>query len=106
MNAFIVIPISFIIGCALWFGWCAASAGRGVAARIIFGIIGGVLFVFIQGIIPMIFRDQVRRLCMEYSDPSVIVGIFIITAIIIFLSGLILRSIIKKPIEEGTEPVE
>jgi len=102
MNAFIIIPIGFIIACALWFGWCVASSGRGVAARIIFGLIGGVLFVLIQGIIPKIFRDQVLRLCMEYTDPYVIVGVFIITAIIIFFLGLILRSMIKKPTEGST----
>ena len=102
MNAFIVIPIGFIIASALWFGWCTANAGRGVAARIVFGIIGGVIFIFIQGIIPMIFRDQVRRLCMEYPDPNVIVGVFIISAIIVFFLGLILRSMIMKSVVEPT----
>ncbi len=102
MNAFIIIPIGFIIACALWFGWCVASAGRGVAARVIFGLIGGVLFVLIQGIIPKVFRDQVLRLCMEYSDPYVIVGIFIITAIIVFFLGFMLHLMIGKPPEGPT----
>ncbi len=102
MNAFTIIPIGFIIASALWFGWCMASAGRGVAARVVLGMIGGILFVFIQGIIPMIFRDQVRELCMEYPDPNVIVGIFIIAGIIVFFLGLILRSMMRKPAEEPT----
>ncbi|MBN2287114.1 MAG: hypothetical protein JXI43_11750 [Tissierellales bacterium] len=100
MNTFIIIPIGFIIVSVIWFGWCMASAGRGIAARIIFGIIGGGLFILIQGIIPMIFRNQVRQLCMEFPDPYVIVGIFIIVTIIIFFLGLILRSIMMKEKEK------
>ena len=102
MNSFIIIPIGFIVACALWFGWCTASAGRGIAARIIFGIIGGVMFILIQGTIPMIFRDQVQQLFMEYPDANVIVGIFMITATIVLFMGLHLRSMIRKPTEEPT----
>ena len=102
MNGFIIIPIGFIVACSLWFGWCTASAGRGVAARIIFGIIGGAMFILIQGIIPMIFRDQVRQLCMEYSDPKVIVGIFMIAATIVLFMGLVLRTMIRMPTEGPT----
>jgi len=98
MNSFVVIPIAFIIASVLWFGWCAASAGRGTAARIILGVMGGGVFILISGGLPMIFREQMRQLCMQFPDPNVIVGVFILSAVIVFLLGLLLRSIIRKPV--------
>lgn len=99
MNAFTIIPIGFIIASALWFGWCMASARRGVAIRIVFGIVGGGLFVLIQGLIPKIFHEQVHRLLMEYDDPEVIVGVYIVTAVVVLFLGLVLRSLMRKPID-------
>lgn len=97
MNFFIIIPIGFVFFSISWFAWCSANAGRGGVARVISGISGGIMFIFIQGIIPMIFSEEVRRLCGKHPDSYVIMGIFLISLVIIFFMGLLLRIMLRKP---------
>jgi hypothetical protein len=100
---FIIIPIFFMVACALWFWYCIARAGRGIAARIIFAILGLLLFILIQGVIPKIMsRQAFIQLLNTYGDPNVAVGIFITSAVIVFLVGLLLRRMLKKTPEKGT----
>jgi len=58
MNYFGLISLGFILSCLVWF-CCMCRADISVTGRIVFGIIGGILFVFIQWIISLFSQNHI-----------------------------------------------
>ena len=98
------------IGCVVWLVWCAASAGRGTAARVVCGIFGVVLYPLNTYLVTeVLFKDLVRKLLAEFADGAVLTGGEVVSTSIVLVFGLGLRSLLKEPkaaMSTGREAVQ
>jgi uncharacterized membrane protein YedE/YeeE len=89
-----------LIGCAVWFFSVATMAGRGTGVRIVLTVLGIVEFVLVAAVFEAAVRNQhfFRQALRSGPDIGPIMTyIMLPTAVVVFLTGLVLRKVLRRP---------
>ena len=85
MNGLVFVGL--MLGCAAWF--FAASSRLRVPMRALWAVVGAELFLLVQGVIVVVAmrHDPLRQLLATYSPASLLVGVWVSAAALVFVAG-------------------